>query len=455
VKSAVSKRSDVNFDELECAAVTGSVAARPLARPVARPTRRPRLPAADRRSINPFRTLIRHRNFRLFWTGQTLSLIGTWMQQMAQGWLALELSNSPFLVGLVVSIGSMPILLLSLPAGLLADRVPKLRLVTIMQTVMLLEATALWLLSWTHHITIGWLLVLAAVNGIASAFEIPARQAMIVELVGREDLHDAIALNSSGFNLARVIGPAAGAAVIATAGMSWCFALNAASYLAVLAGLALIRMPPELVRPLYRAPSAIAGMLDGLRYMRETREINALMQVVTVFSVFGIPFIVLMPVVARDLLHTGAAGYGVLLACVGVGGLSGALFLAAVGRRLRRGRLLQASCYAYASLLVLFALSRSVLLACILLFGVGFAMIVNGALANGLLQGIVPDSLRGRLMAAYSFVVVGLSQVVGAFLAGSAANTVGVDWTIGGAAVVLLAYTRWAYGKWPELRRLR
>jgi MFS family permease len=426
-----------------------------LARPAAGPSLHRRLPAADRRSLNPFRTLIRHRNFRIFWTGQTLSLIGTWMQSMAQGWLALELSNSPFLVGLVASIGSMPVLLLSLPAGLLADRVPRLRLVTIMQTVMLLEATALWALTWTHHITIGWLLTLAAVNGVTAAFEIPARQSMMVELVGREDLHDAIALNSSGFNLARVVGPALGAAVIAAAGIAWCFAVNALSYLAVLGGLALIRMPPELVRPQYSGASAAAGMLDGLHYMRDTREVNALMRVVTVFSVFGIPYIVLMPVVARDLLHTGPGGYGVLLACVGVGGLSGALFLAAVGRRLRRGRLLQASCYAYGTLLVLFAVSRSVTLGCILLFGAGFAMIVNGALANGLLQGIVPDALRGRLMAAYSFVVVGLSQVIGAFIAGAAANTIGVDWTIGGAAVILLAYTRWAYGKWPELRRLR
>ena len=146
---------------------------------------------------------------------------------MAQGWLALELTNNAFLVGLVTSIGSLPVLLLSLPAGSVADRVPKLRIVATMQTIMLIEATALWALTWTHHITIEWLLILAAINGMSSAFEIPARQAMIVELVGRDDLHDAIALNSSGFNLARVAGPALGAVVIATAGIAWCFALNA------------------------------------------------------------------------------------------------------------------------------------------------------------------------------------------------------------------------------------
>jgi MFS family permease len=378
------------------------------------------------------------------------------MQAMAQGWMALELSNNAFLVGLVTSIGSLPVLLFSLPAGAVADRFRKLHLVTVMQTVMLAEATALWALTWTGHITIVWLLVLAAINGTASAFEIPARQAMIVELVGREDLHDAIALNSSGFNLARVVGPALGAAVIATAGIAWCFALNAASYLAVLAGIALIRLPAvppsDAVRGRQRSP--FEGMLEGLHYMRANRAIDGIMRMITVFSVFGIPYIVLMPVVARDLLHTGAAGYGLLLACVGVGGLSGALFLAAVGRRLRRGQLLEISCYSYAVLLILFSLSRSVALGCVLLFGAGFAMILNGALANGLLQAIVPDGLRGRLMAAYSFVVVGLSQVVGAFVAGAVASAIGVDWAIGGAAVIMLVYTRYAFDQHPEMGRL-
>ena len=374
---------------------------------------------------------------------------------MAQGWLALELSNNAFLVGLVVSVGSLPILLLSLPAGVVVDRVNKLRLVTAMQTLMLLEATALWWLTWTHHITIGWLLVLVAVNGTCSAFEIPARQAMMADLVAREDLHDAIALNSSGFNLARVVGPAIGAAVIAAAGIAWCFALNAASYLAVLVGLAMIRLPANRVATAASpSTSPWAAMLEGLRYMHATRKINALMQVVTVFSVLGIPYIVLMPIVARDLLHTGAAGYGVLLACVGVGGFCGALFLAAVGRWMRRGRLLQASAISYGVLLILFSLSRSVIVACIVLLAAGCAMILSGALANGLLQANVDDGLRGRIMAAYSFVVVGLSQVIGAFFAGAVARVVGVDWTIGGAAVLMLAYMRYAYSRYPELRRL-
>ena len=375
---------------------------------------------------------------------------------MAQGWIALELSNNAFLVGLVASVGSLPILVLSLPAGVVVDRVNKLRLVTAMQTLMLLEATVLWWLTWTGRITIGWLLVLAAVNGMCSAFEIPARQAMMVDLVAREDLHDAIALNSSGFNLARVVGPAAGAAVIATAGIAWCFALNAASYLAVLVGLAMIRLKP-VVEPAAPPPSAWTAMVAGLRYMYVNRKINALMQVVTVFSVLGIPYIVLMPVVARDLLHTGAAGYGVLLACVGVGGFCGALFPR--GSRpvgcARNCRLLQAAdAVSYGVLLIMFSLSRSVVVSCIVLLAAGCAMILSGALANGLLQANVEDALRGRLMAAYSFVVVGLSQVIGAFIAGAVASAVGVDWAIGGAAVIMLAYMRFAYVRYPELKRL-
>src|SRR5439155_1686302 len=188
-------------------------------------------------SLNPFQTLQRHRNFRLFWFGQTLSLIGTWMQSMAQGWLALELSNSAFLVGLVASASSFPVLVLSLNAGVLVDRTDKLRLVKITQTLLALQAATLWRFTWSSHITIGALLALATANGLITAFEVPARQSLVIELVGRDDLPGAIALNSSGFNLARVVGPSIGALVIAQLGISWCFGVNALSYVTVLVGL--------------------------------------------------------------------------------------------------------------------------------------------------------------------------------------------------------------------------
>ncbi|MEO5569172.1 MAG: MFS transporter, partial [Gemmatimonadaceae bacterium] len=263
---------------------------------------------------NPFRTL-RHRNFRLFWSGQTLSLIGTWMQTMATGWLALELSNSALLVGLVASASSLPILLFSLHAGVVADRVDKLKAVRLCQTLLALEAGVLWWFTASGNITIGWLIALAATNGLISAFEIPARQALVIDLVDRSELSGAIALNSSGFNLARVVGPGIGAVVIARWGIAACFGVNAVSYIAVLVGLFMMKIPRRV--PTVARVSPLDGIKELLRYMRDTPQVNALMKVVAVFSVLGIPYLTLMPVVARRVLHLGAGGYGLLLACVG------------------------------------------------------------------------------------------------------------------------------------------
>src|SRR3954462_869921 len=197
---------------------------------------------------NPFATL-RHRNFRLFWFGQTLSLIGTWMQTMAQGWLALQLSNSALLVGLVAAASSLPILLFSFHAGVVVDRVDKLRTVRICQALLAAQAGVLWWFTASGHITIVWLIVLAATNGLISSLEIPARQSLVIDLVGREDLPGAIALNSSGFNLARIVGPSIGALVIANLGIAWCFGVNAVSYVTVLIGLFLIRLPAWVPSP--------------------------------------------------------------------------------------------------------------------------------------------------------------------------------------------------------------
>jgi len=186
------------------------------------------------KSLNPIRVLVEHRNFRLFWIGQTVSLIGTWMQQVGQGWLALQLSNDAFIVGLVSAAGSLPVLLFSLYAGVFVDRLNKLRIVTIAQILLSAEAAVLWWAVWSGRINIPLLVGLAGINGLISAVEIPARQSLIVELVGREDVVDAVALNSGGFNLARIIGPSIAAAVIAGAGLAWCFGINALSYIAVI-----------------------------------------------------------------------------------------------------------------------------------------------------------------------------------------------------------------------------
>jgi len=404
------------------------------------------------RSFNPFRVLQVHRNFRIFWIGQTLSLIGSWMQSMAQGWLALELSNSALMVGVVASAGSLPILVFSLHAGVLVDRHDKLKIVKVCQTLLLVEATVLWWLTWSGHITIGWLIALAAINGAIGAVEIPARQAMQVDLVGRADLRDAIALNSSGFNLARIIGPTIAAVVIASAGLAWCFGVNAISYLAVLVGLMMIRLPAAERNT--RESSPWFEIRQGIRYMTGTKEVAVLMTLVTAYSVLGVPYLTLMPVIARDMLGLTAAGYGTMLIMVGIGGLAGALFLAGPGQHMSRGKLLPIASYAFGILLILVSVSRSALLTYPLLVLTGFTMILTNALSNALLQMIVPDSFRGRLLSVYSFVVVGLSQVVGALAAGIVARMIGVEWAIGIAAAMMLGFAITVFNRFPEIRRL-
>jgi MFS family permease len=393
-------------------------------------------------SFNPFRAL-RHRNFLLFWSGQTLSLIGTWMQAMAEGWLAFALTRNAFLVGLVAAAQSLPILLFSLYAGVLVDRANKLRLVTVCQSLFAIQSTSLWVLAWTNHITIHWLIAMATLNGIISSIEIPARQSLVIELVGRDELPGAIALNSSGFNLARIVGPAVAAIVIAKLGISWCFGVNAISYIAVLIGLLLVRLPAWV--PAQHRASPLEGIIEGVRFMRGTPSVAAIIGVVTVYAVFGVPYLTLMPVVAGDRLGLGASGYGLLLASVGIGGLAGALTLAAVGDRLQRRLVLSRASHAFAILLIIFAFVRRPVLAYPLLLLIGFAMIVNSAQANSMLQHMVPDELRGRIMAAYSFIVVGLSQVAGSFVAGAVARAFGVAWAIGGGGALMLVYAMWAF----------
>lgn len=401
------------------------------------------------RSLNPFRTLRQYRNFRLFWIGQTVSLIGSWMQQVAVGWTALELSNDPFLVGLVAAAGTFPILLFSLPGGLVADRNEKLRVVRIAQTLMLLEAAALWGLALTGHLTIHWLLTLTLFGGTLAAFEIPARQSLIVELVSKEDLSSAIGLNSTGFNLARVVGPTVAAIVIAKAGIAWTFGVNALSYLAVLVGLAMIRLP-ERRTELRQRQTSLEGLREAIGYVRDTPPLPALMLIATVFSLLGVPVLTLLPIVTRDILGLGPDGYGALMACLGLGAVAGALGIAATGGGSTPGRTMRVASFAYPVLLVLFALARTPLVAGLLLLGVGVTMIVNNALVNARLQAVVPDALRGRVMSLYVMVYIGASPA-GSFLAGAIAKATNADWAIGGAAAVLLVFALWIFRRQPAL----
>jgi MFS family permease len=403
------------------------------------------------RSLNPLRVLVKHRNFRLFWIGQTVSLIGTWMQTVGQGWLALQLSNSAFIVGLVAAAGSLPVLLFSLYAGVLVDRVDKLRIVTIAQILLSVEAAVLWWAVWSGRINIPLLVGLAFINGLISAVEIPARQSLIIELVGRDDIVDAVALNSGGFNLARIIGPSLAAAVIAGAGLSWCFGINALSYIGVIGCLLAVRIPP-FVRTEVKS-KALNDFREGIDYIKSRRDVMGLIGVIAVYATFGFNYLTLMPVIARDVLHTNASGYGLLITFVGFGAVCGALTLAALGARVRRGKLFTASAFTFAALLLLFSFVNVRGVASGVLFFLGLTMLINGALANGILQSSVPDELRGRVMAVYVFFYVGFTPI-GSLISGALARATNVQWAIGIGAVIMLIYASIAFSRVPELRRV-
>jgi MFS family permease len=404
------------------------------------------------RSFNPFRTLVVHRNFRLFWLGQTVSLVGTWMQQIATSWLALELSNDAFLVGLVSAAGTVPILLFSMPAGVIADRSRKLRLVLWAQAFFLLQAVVLWWFTWSGNLAIGGLIILALISGILEAFEIPARQSLIVRLVNKEDLQNAIALNSGGFNLARILGPSLAAIVISSLGIAWCFGINAISYLAVFIGILLIRLPDGVDEPSPRTQSTWHGIREALVHIRHDRLTWVLMRTVAIFSLLGIPVLTMLPVMARDHLHLDASGYGALMMCFGVGALLGALLIAGNHGHVPRGLVLTTCSITLGLAMLGFGLSTSVVVSGTLMFVCGLAMMANNALINGLVQSRVPDALRARVMALYVTVYIGMHPV-GSAIAGWFARAYGVSLTVTAMGAMLFIAATWVFRRYPELRR--
>lgn len=393
-----------------------------------------------------------HRNFRLFFVGQGISLIGTWMQNVGEGWLILTLTNSPFYVGLTAALSSLGVLLFSLYAGIIADRTDKRRVIIFMQIAFMLEAFTVAILVWTQVVAVWQVLLLATLLGIASAFDIPMRQSFVVEMVGKDDLMNAIALNSSIFNAARVVGPAIAGFLIGAVGIAWCYFLNGLSYIAVIVGLLMMRLPGTTGPP--QASSAWMGFREVLTYLRIERRVRVLIILTAVLSVFGFPYIAMMPVFARDVLHSGATGYGVLTSSIGIGAVVGALAVALRSARIRkRGRLMLFGGTAFGVLLILFSASRVLWLSMLLLALAGCAMIVNNSLMNTLLQTSAPDHLRGRIMGFYSFVFVGMAPF-GAFVLGIVAEHAGAPVAVGaGGAIVALAVITTAW-QLPELRAL-
>ncbi len=377
---------------------------------------------------------LRHRNFRLFWTGQMVSLIGTWMQSVAQGWLVLTLTDSAFLLGLVGAIGSLPVLFLALPGGVAADRFDKRRLLIFTQSTAM--ALALILAALTHYglVRIWQVVLLAALSGSVFAFDAPSRQAFTIELVGKEDLLNAIALNSAVFNAARILGPALAGVLIGFIGMAGCFFLNGLSFLAVIFGLWLIsgkRTAPKT------SGSAWREMREGLSYSWSHPVIRPLVTIVAVFSIFGMPYAMLMPVFARDILAVGPRGLGFLMTANGVGALAGSLGLAAFNRPKGRGRLVLSAGLVFSLAVAAFSLSRSFTLSLALLPLVGWSMVSQTATINTLLQTTVPDGLRGRVMSLFTFVFMGMMPF-GSLLAGSLAQRFGAPAALKAGAAICL-----------------
>jgi MFS family permease len=379
---------------------------------------------------------LRHRNFRLFIAGQSISLIGNWMQQVAMGWLVYRLTSSAFLLGLVAFGAQGPSFILAPFAGVLADRMNRRRIIIAAQAVMMVQASILTVLVFTNSVEFWHVLVLSSVFGCASAFDIPARQSFLLEMIGnREDLPNAIALNSSIFNAARLVGPAVAGFMIAQFGEGVAFLSNAASYIAVLAALLMIRVTP---RPrVAGAANILSNLREGFSYAYNFPPIRDVLLLVAVVALFGVPFSVLMPVIAVNTLQGDARTLGFLMSATGFGALSGALFLAA--RESVRGlsRVVVASATLFGTSLIGFAFSRSLILSCALLVFAGFGMMVQMAGSNTFLQTVVHDDKRGRIMSLYTMAFIGVAPF-GSLLAGALADRIGAAITIASGGLVCL-----------------
>jgi MFS family permease len=384
----------------------------------------------------PSTRALRHRNFRLFFGGQLISLIGTWMQSVAQSWLVYSLSGSTVLLGLVGFASQIPVFVLAPIGGVVADALDRHRIVVATQTAAMVLAAILAALTLSGAIQIWHVFVLASLLGVVNAFDIPARQSFIVEMVGREDLINAIALNSSMVNGARLVGPAVAGVLVSLVGEGWCFAANALSYIAVLVGLLRMDVPRRVSDPSGR--SAFESVREGFAFVVATPPVRSLMLLLGLVSLMGMPYTTLMPVFADRILRAGAGGLGLLMAMSGAGALIGALALATKRSLRGLGRWVAWSSAAFGATLILFSLSRTFWLSAVLLVPVGCAMMVQMASSNTLIQSMVPDHLRGRVMSIYSMMFMGMAPF-GALLAGAIAHRLDAPPTValGGVACLV------------------
>lgn len=380
---------------------------------------------------------LRHRNYRLFFAGQGLSLIGTWLGRVATSWLVYRLTHSALLLGVVGFASQIPTFLVSPVAGVVVDRISRHRVLIATQVLAMIQSGLLAFFALTHAITVGHVLVLAVAQGLINAFDMPARQAFVVEMVeDRADLPNAIALNSSMVNGARLLGPAAAGALIAAFGEGGCFAIDSASYLAVIASLLMMR-----VRPVPRPATnrrVLSDLADGWSYIAASRPIRSILLLLSLASLVGMPYMVLLPMVVAEVLHGGPHLLGYLTGASGVGALCGALYLASRSSVLGLGRAIFLGSLCFGGGLLVFSLSRTAWLtvACMCVTGVG--MMIQMAASNTVIQTIVDDEKRGRVMSFYAMSFFG-SLPFGSLIAGAVAARIGAGGTVLGGGVLIIA----------------
>jgi len=373
-----------------------------------------------------FRAL-KHRNFQLFIVGQLISLIGTWMQTTAQQWLVYRLTGSVALLGVFGFANQVPMLLLAWMGGYAGDRYNRHRGVIVTQTCSMLLAFALAALTLTHVIRVWHLIVIAFLVGIVNAFDVPIRQAFFVHMVGKDDLPNAIALNSSIFNGARVIGPAVAGFTIVLVGEGWCFFLNGVSFIAVLVALLMMRIERSEGQRAEESP--IRSFIQGFRFAMSDVPIRSALLLLSVLSLFGLQYAVFLPIYAKDILHGGAKALGLLMSAAGVGAVLGALQFAARTQYKGLTRWMATTCTVCGIALMVIAAARTFWLCAVVLFVVGFAATSQMAATNTMIQRRVPDEMRSRLMAVYATMFMGV-QPIGALIAGGVAKHLGAPYTL-------------------------
>ena len=406
---------------------------------------------------------LRHRNFQLFFSGQLISLVGTWTQSVAQSWLVYRLTGSGLLLGAVGFASQIPVFLVAPIGGITADRANRKHVVIATQTASMLLAFVLAALTLSGKIQVWHIFVLASLLGVVNAFDIPGRQSFLVDMVGKEDLMNAIALNSSMFNGARVIGPAVAGILVAKLGEGWCFFVNGVSYIAVIIGLLLMDVHAPAKASKNTPP--LEHLLEGFHFVSRTAPIRALLLLLGLVSVTGMPYVVLMPIFADRILRSGgqelasllgstdlgAMRLGILMGATGVGALLGALTLAMRSGVKGLGRWITVCCAGFGLSLILFAFSKSFWLSVILLLPVGYFIMLQMACSNTLIQVMVPDALRGRAMAVYSMMFMGMAPI-GALLGGALADRLGAPITVAIGGLASVAGAWWFGVQLPKIR---